>query len=164
MDILLSQVFPISTPNQFKLHLACWNGEDRPLDVFVRDRNEWDGWNSWRGKRDDFSREFIFSLIEFYPQKDRWLFGGVYRVVSRKAVNNAHSYEIEKVSDYEAFTGRLKISLKRPSRAKAINFENHYDSLIVSEILSETYSGESFCGYDRIDIGFPMLENLMRRH
>ncbi len=81
MDILLSQICPISNPNKYKLHLACWNQHDKPLDVFVRDRNEWDAWNSWRSNRDDFSREFIFALIEFYPQKDRWLFGGAYRVL-----------------------------------------------------------------------------------
>jgi len=163
MDISLSQVCTVEDPHQFKLHLACWNGQNQPLDVFVRDREEWDGWNSWRGKRDDFSREFIFSLIEFYPQKDTWLFGGVYRVISRKPVDHSHSYKIERVPEYEAFTGRLKISLKRPSRAKAVNFDKHYNSLIVAEILPEPYSGEAFCGYDQIDIGFPMLENLIKR-
>lgn len=163
MDIPLSQVFAIADPGEFKLHLACWNKHDQPLDVFVRDRTEWDGWNSWRGRRDDFSRQFIFSLIDFYPQRDTWLFGGVYRVVTRKPIDNSHSYKIERVSDYQAFTGRLKISLKRPGRAKAVNFEKHYPDLIVAEILPEPYSGEAFCGYDRIDIGFPMLENLIKR-
>ena len=71
MNIFLPQVLPIAHPEQFKLHLACWNGEEQPLDVFVRDRAEWDGWNRWRGSRDDFSRDYIFSLIEFYPEKDR---------------------------------------------------------------------------------------------
>lgn len=163
MDIPLSQVCAVSTPSQFKLHLACWNGEKQPLDVFARDRNEWDGWNSWRGTRDDFSREFVFSLIDFYPQKDTWLFGGVYRIVSRKPVNKTHSYRVKRVLDYEALTGRLKIKLKRPGRAKAVNFEKYHDSLIVAEILPKSYSGESFCGYDRIDIGFPVLENLIKR-
>lgn len=163
MDILLSQVCPVPNPNEYKLHLACWNRHHKPLDVFVRDRNEWDGWNSWRGKRDDFRREFIFALIDFYPQKDRWLFGGAYRVISRKAVIGAHSYTIEHVPEYEPFVGRLKITLKRPGRVRAVNFENHYAGLIVSEILPEPYTGEPFPGYDQIDLEFPMLENLISR-
>ena len=163
MDILLSQVCPVSNPNLYKLHLACWNGQDQPLDVFVRDRNDWDLWNSWRGKRDEFSREFIFALIDFYPQRDRWLFGGAYRIVSRSPVNNAHSYVTEHLPKYEPFVGRLKITLKRPGRAKAVNFEKHYATLIVTEILPEPYTGESFHGYDKIDLGFPMLENLITR-
>lgn len=163
MDILLSQICPIQDLRKFKLHLACWNQQDQPLDVFVRDREEWDGWNSWRGKRDDYSREAIFSLIDFYPQRDRWLFGGAYRVLSRKPVNNSHSYKIEHIPEFEPFVGRLKLLFKRPSRAKALNLEKYYSSLVVAEILPEPYTGESFCGYDQIDLGFSMLENLIKQ-
>jgi hypothetical protein len=163
MNILLSRVCPVPNPDQYKLHLACWNNHDQPLDVFVRDRNEWDGWNSWRGKRDEFSREFIFALIDFYPQKDRWLFGGAYRIISRRSFNGPNSYGIERIPEFEPFVGRLKVALKRPSRAKAVNLENHYVGLIVSEILPEPYTGESFPGYDKIDISFSMLETLISR-
>jgi len=161
MEIPLARVYPILSPKAYKLHLACWNGFDQPLDVFVQNRNEWDGWNAWRGVRDDFSREFIFSLIDFYPEIDRWLFGGVYRVLSRASVNNSRSYKIELLEESKPFIGRMKISLKRPSRAKALNFENHYEALCVSEILSQPYTGEAFCGYDSIDIGFPMMETII---
>lgn len=160
MTILLPQVLPIAHPEQFKLHLACWNGSDQPLDVFVRDRNEWDGWNKWRGVRDDFSRDYILSLIDFYPEKDRWLFGGAYRVVSRKPVNNSRSYDIELLQDSQALIGRLKLELKRPGRAKAFNLEKYYRSLVVVEIAPAAYSGEAFPGYEQIDIGFPMLETI----
>lgn len=160
MNIHLAQLYPIHQPEQYKLHLACSDGSDQPLDVFVRNRTEWDGWNRWRGARDDFSREFIFSLIDFYPEKDRWLFGGAYRVLSRKSINRAHSYVIEPLDEGRSFIGRMKISLKRPGRARAVNFEKHYKDLIVAEILPAPYTGEAFCGYDQIDIGFPMLESI----
>lgn len=93
-NILLPTIYPVSSPDTYKLHLACWNGSDEPLDVFVRSRTEWDGWNSWRNDRDDFSREFIFALINFYPEQDRWLFGGAYQVLSRSKRRHAPSYEI----------------------------------------------------------------------
>lgn len=160
MSILLPQVFPLTNPEQFKLHLACWNGSDQPLDVFVRDRDEWDSWNKWRGVRDDFNRDFIFSLIDFYPQKDYWLFGGAYRVLSRRPENNASSYEVELLQGSHPLIGRLKLQLKRPGRAKAVNFENHYNNLVVVEIAPLPYSGEAFPGYEQIDIGFPMLETI----
>ena len=160
MNILLSQVCPVAHPEQYKIHLASWNGSVQPLDVFVRNRTEWDGWNRWRGARDDFNREFIFSLIDFYPEKDTWLFGGAYQVLSRKKVNHAPSYKIELLDESQQFIGRMKILLKRRGRAKAVNFENHYKELAVAEILPAAYSGEAFCGYDQIDIGFPMLESI----
>ena len=161
VDILLSQVLPIENPKSYKLHLACENEfSDKPLDVFVRSRTEWDGWNRWRGNRDDFSRDFVFSLIEFYPEKDRWLFGGAYRVLSREAVNKSESYKIELLESSSSLIGRLKIALKRPGRIRALNLDNHYENLVVSEILPATYTGESFLGYEKIDIPFPMLESI----
>lgn len=163
MELRLPQIYAIAHPKQYKLHLACWNGYDQPLDIFVRDRSEWDEWNAWRGARDDFSRQFIFALIDFYPEKDRWLFGGAYRVLSRKPKNHSLSYKTKLLEESKPFIGRLKLSLKRPSRAKAFNFENHYDKLIVSEIFPEPYSGEVFPGYDKIDLPFPRLELIIRR-
>jgi len=160
MDIALSTVYPIAAPNTFKLHLACWNNEDQPLDVFVRNRADWDGWNSWRGTRNDFSREFIFSLIDYYPEPDEWLFGGAYHIISRSNVNHSHSYQIELLEDSKPFIGRLKLSLRRPGRIKAFNFENYYHTLRVSEILRRPYTGEAFCGYDQIDVSFSMLETI----
>jgi hypothetical protein len=161
-NILLPQIYPIGQPSEYKLHLACWNQKDQPLDVFVRNREEWDGWNTWRSSRDDFNRQFIFALIDFYPEKDRWLFGGAYRVVSKKPVNHAASYKIQLLKESQPFIGRLKIALKRPSRAKVVNFENHYENLVVSEVLSTPYTGQVFCGYDWIDLDFSMLETIIK--
>ena len=48
-----------------KIHLASWNKHDHPLDVFVKDREQWKEWNEYRGKRNDFNRKYIFSLIQF---------------------------------------------------------------------------------------------------
>src|SRR4029077_3693965 len=87
MDIPLSNIYPIVAPEKYKVHLACWNGSDQPLDVFVRSRDEWDYWNRWRAARDDFNRDFIFALIDFYPEGDRWLFGGAYQVLSKTGEN-----------------------------------------------------------------------------
>ena len=101
MSIFLPKVYPVTRSDLYKLHLATWNGSDQPLDVFVRSRSAWDGWNRWRTTRDDFNRPFIFSLIDFYPDKDRWLFGGVYRVLSREAVNRSESYKIELIEESE---------------------------------------------------------------
>jgi hypothetical protein len=159
--INLTKVFPVVQPEQYKLHLACWNGENQPLDVFVRDRNEWDGWNAYRGRRNDFSRDFIFSLIDFYPERNTWLFGGVYKILSRRMVVQGMGYEVKLVDDSKPFIGRLKLVFKRPSRNKAVNFEKHYHNLIVSELLPKPYSGEAFCGYDQIDVGFSALETIV---
>ncbi len=160
MEISLASILPIAMPGAYKLHLACWNGHNQPLDVFVRNRAQWDDWNTWRSHRDDFNREFIFALMDFWPEKDQWLFGGIYRVVARRPVNQAHSYTVELTTEGQPLIGRLKLSLKRPGRARVVNFEDRYQKLTVSEILPRCYTGEAFCGYDNIDVSFAMLETV----
>jgi hypothetical protein len=117
------------------VHLACWKGSDQPLDVFVRSRDEWDYWNRWRAARDDFDRDFIFALIDFYPEGDRWLFGGAYQVLSKTGENFTHSYTVKLLDESLPYIVRLKVALKRPGRAKAVNLENYYQEITVCEVL-----------------------------
>lgn len=162
MPIPLQSFLPISNLQDYKAHLACWNSQNQPLDVFVRDRGEWERWNTWRSKKDDFNRTYIFSLIDFYPEPGVWLFGGIYRVLSRSGVNDAHSYQVELVTDSVNLIGRLKVGLKRPGRVKAVCLENYYSSMVVSELLKDPYNGEQFCGYERINHDFSQLETIIR--
>ena len=162
MSIKLAEILPISNLKEYKVHLACWNGKLNPLDVFVKSKEEWEEWNTWRGSKDDFNRKFIFSLMDFYPERNIWLFGGIYKIVARTKKNYSESYKIEIVEDSKEFIGRLKIRLKRPGRAKAVKLENYYDKFIVSEILKTPYTGEVFCGYENINHDFRLIENVVK--
>lgn len=163
-NILLPQVYKIENPQDFKVHMACLNQENnQPLDIFVRDRTEWRGWSEWGNKINVFNRRYIFTLIDYYPQRDTWLFGGAYEVLSRTGKVGAKAYSLRDLEESMPYVGRLKLSFKRPGRAKHLKLENYYNSLVVSEILSEPYSGEVFPGYDRIELSFTMLENLIQR-
>lgn len=163
MNIKLSAIIPISKLAEYKLHLACRNDKNQqPLDVFVRSRKEWERWNAWRSQKDDFNREYIFSLIDFYHEPGIWLFGGVYKVLSRGTEKNNYSYQVKLVESSQAFIGRLKVRLKRPSRSRAFCLENYYEALVISEILKECYSGEAFCGYENINHDFRRLEMIIR--
>jgi hypothetical protein len=134
MVIPLSSFLSIQNLSEYKVHLACLNPDgDEPLDVFVRDRNEWDGWNSWRSSKDEFNRPYIFSLAHFYHENDIWLFGGIYRVLGREPVNQSRSYTVERVLEHNELVGRLKIYLPRPGRARSVKLENYYEQMSVSE-------------------------------
>lgn len=78
--IRLADIWPIASPEHYKLHFARWNGENQPLEVWARDKQEWQGWQEYRPARDDFNRPFIFSLVQFYHEPDIWLFGGVFQL------------------------------------------------------------------------------------
>ena len=160
MTIYFEDIATIMHPNRYKVHLANWNGTDQPLDVFVRDRQEWKQWNSWRSARNDFNRDYIFALMDFYHQPNIWLFGGIYKMLSRSDEQRTHSYQVELTDELEAMVGRLKIYFERPSRAKAIKLEKYIGQFRVAEILKDVYTGEAFCGYENINHEFRQLENI----
>jgi hypothetical protein len=140
------------------VHFARWNDVDQPLEVWARDKQEWHGWQEYWPGRDDFNRPYIFSLIQFYHETDVWLFGGVFRVL----VRHKDRYEVELTEIGKGFIGRLKLLSPYRSRTTRVNFENHYSSFEVQEILRESYSGRAFPGYEGIEVSFDELETLVR--
>lgn len=160
MSIKLSEILNFENANDYKVHLASWNGHNQPLDIFVSDKENWKEWNSWRGEKDDFNRKYIFSLIDYYHEPNIWLFGGVYKVTKRLQVTRAKGYEVELTDHFSQFVGRLKIKWHRSGRAKSRRLENYVEEYEVSEILKEDYTGEVFCGYERINHDFHVLESI----
>lgn len=161
--IHLDDVMPIPEEERrrFKLHLASWNGKEHPLDVYVTDRDRWLGWNRWRGNRNDWTRKYIFSLIDFYHERDKWLFGGVFEVTGRLATG----YEIRPVEKYERFNGRLMLDLRRYQgmRGRAFYLERYYGGMTVSDILRRPYDGRSFPGFENVHVPFSELEHIIHR-
>lgn len=158
VKILLQDVWRVTTPESYKLHFARWNGENQPLEVWVRDKQEWQGWQEYRPARNDFNRPFIFSLMQFYHEPDIWLFGGIYRVSNRRV----DAYEVELTHEGAGFIGRLKLRSAYRERATRVKFENYYADLEVQEILREPYAGRSFPGFEDIDLSFEELETVVR--
>lgn len=158
MPILLRDIWPIQNPADYKVHFARWNQHDQPLEVWVRDKQQWQGWQEYRPARDDFNRPLIFSVMQFYHEPDIWLFGGIFRVIAR----HPDWYEVALSDDGADFIGRLKLRSPYRGRTTRVNFENHYAAFEVQELLREPYSGRAFPGYDDIDLSFEELESLVR--
>ncbi len=157
IEIPITQIIKIDEPHKFKLHAARWNGSEQPLDIYVKDKKEWYHWNTWRNNKDEFSRQYIFSLIDFYPETDMWLFGGIYEVINRDDIPYSHSYKIKEITEYSACVGRLKVKLEKPSRGRAFYLEHHFNKMKVAEILKQPYSGAHFPGYENINHDFNIL-------
>lgn len=158
MTIFLPDIWPMAEADSYKLHFARWNGENQPLEVWARDRNEWQAWQEFRPARNEFNRPYIFSLIQFYHETDCWLFGGVFRVLDRLP----DRYKVELTCQGAGFLGRLKLRSAYRQRATRVNLENHFAEFEVLEILREPYSGRAFPGFEDIDLSFEELEVLVR--
>ncbi|HTB22205.1 MAG TPA: GIY-YIG nuclease family protein [bacterium] len=157
-EIKLVDVLRIERPKEYKAHFAMYNKKNEPLDVFVRDQNEWKGWTEYRPSKNDFNRRYIFSVMSFYHEKDVWLFGGIWEVLER----NGSGYKIKLTLKGEEYIGRLKLKLKLSGRQPRIKFESVYENLVVSEILKERYTGETFSSYENIDLMFSKIITIIK--
>ena len=111
MTLPLTDIWPIEEPSLYKLHFARHNRVEQPLDVFVRNREEWQGWQEFRPKSNQFNRPYIFSVIDFYREPDIWLFGGVWEVLERLP----DSYVVSLTEQGRDFIGRLKLHSPLPT-------------------------------------------------
>lgn len=142
---------------KFKLHLAFRVNGTEPLDVFIRDKEEWKGWNEFKdeGGKNVWNREYIFTLIPDYHKFNKYIFGGIYRVDERKD----DKYSVSLTDQFKSLIGRLVVDFNNQrSRGRAFIFENFIDHFSIAEILPKSYEGENFPGYDNVNIDFHSLE------
>jgi hypothetical protein len=136
---LLGQLDPLTC----KLHCAVWNGEEHPIDVLSSDPVGWHGWNSYRSNKDDFNRQFIFSLAQDKRDLSLWLFGGVWEVVGRGPERYAYSYSVVPRTDLMGpYVRRLYVRLALGSRQRRRKMESVLDEMTVASILEEPFVGD----------------------
>lgn len=163
--IPLASIIGDLEPTACKLHCAVWNGENQPVDVLARSWDEWTGWNSWRGVRDDFNRRFVFSMAQTRDAPTLWLFGGVFEVVGSTHAPNSHAYAVEFRADLlGSYVRRLKIDYLPSGRhVRGLLFELAIAAMAVAEVLPVAYTGEPFPGHDQISHTLGQLEVVYRQ-
>ena len=65
--ILLNEILHIPNEmlNDYKVKLNMYNGEEQPLDVFVRSREELKIWIAWKGTKNDLSTKYVIALVRY---------------------------------------------------------------------------------------------------
>ena len=144
--------------NEFKIHFADFNQVEKPLDVFLRSQKDFQSWNEYKNKRKRFHK-YIFTLVNFYHEKDTWLFAGIYEVLS----NDGDKHEVKLLSFGDEYIGRLKILYEYKSRTREPNLVTHYDKFVVKEILKERFVGREFTALDNVSLSFVELENIYNK-
>lgn len=171
--IPVESFFPDLPWEDFKIHVAQRSGSVRPIDVFTQDWKHWEhGWNGAWHTNNCWSRDYIFSMIELPKEQDRWIFGGVFKVLSRKkgkrkagGPNKGRDgmiYEVCLCEDGEALIGRLVIHWIKDARSKGRKPEAILDDMTVAELLPEPYIGEDFPGHANINHSYSALDRLWK--
>ena len=147
-------------PSMCKLHCAKYDANDReqPIDALAGSWEKWLTWNRYRGTRDDFNRQLIFSMARDRHDPSRWLFGGVFEVVGRRTIPKALSYDIKLRQDLMGpYIRRLVVRFSPPGRAVRLNMETYLDQMELVAVLEQPYSGEKFPGHNQINHTFDVL-------
>ncbi len=100
-------------------------------------------------------------MIEYYPQNDTYLFGGVFEVIDKRS----DSYELKEIDSFSKYVGRILCSFHRYQgmRGRGFYLEKHYDNFNVKQVFPEPYSGEIFPGYENVNHPFHMLEPIFQK-
>ena len=164
--IHINPLFPNLNWKEVKIHVAQKAGQSRPIDVFTQSFSKWQ--NSWNGDYHSnhcWNRKFIFSIIELPNKPHRWLFGGIFQVISHEPGKSSDGkngilYKVDLDPQGEPLIGRLIIRWVKDARAKGRKPESMLSDMSVAEILPEPYIGEDFPGYANINHSYATLEKL----
>jgi len=152
---------PDVKPPSCKIHLATWNGEENPLDVYLA--GEFDEWQKWQTKR-NFERKCVISLISL-PIKNQWLFVGLYQSSGAewKDDRNLFYYELSPDPSCLEIQGRLVVSFARSGRQPYLSAEKWAQDVRVIELRAEKLSIAEFPGFREVNLSKAELKSIVNQ-
>lgn len=147
-------------PSDCKVHLAVHNGAENPLDLFVA--GEFDRWQAWQNGR-NFNRDRVVALIAL-PERDRWLFAGVFKVIGVRRMEDGHfEYDLQPSPLTESLNGRAVVQFSRAGRQSYLIAENWAEQMVVAELRPERMRFVEFPGYGDLLITKQQLDQVVEQ-
>ena len=156
-------IFKIQAPHvgaiDTKIHLACYNGKEDPIDVYLRgDFEEWQREQT----RKNFERQFVLSLIAM-SEPHTWLFGGLHRSGPPTPHHTTSwHYPLIEIAETKQLNGRLVVDFQRPGRQSYLNADRWTSTLLVKEILREQVKFSKFPGFKSVLLSSSELRTIVR--
>lgn len=153
---LLGLMEPTITPAEAKVHLATWNGEDNPLDVYLA--GNFPEWQRWQTKR-NFEKKFVVALIAL-PAPNKWVFGGAFTPTGRewREKHSSYYYQLIELHTCSEMNGRLIAHFERPGRQSYLNADRWADKILLSHVTEERLRIAEFPGYRAINLSKEELD------
>lgn len=137
-----------------KIHLACWNGKEHPIDVYYAGRFK--AWQEEQNRR-NFQCRQVIGLVDL--GRGEWLFAGVYKVLSCRANRGGgtpYIYSTELLPGQDEQIGRVIVRHKRSGRNSYIWVKDGV-SLPVLELRREKMTIGDFPGYNAVVLSHAQL-------
>lgn len=155
---------PEFSPQQAKVHLARWNQQDNPIDVFIA--GGFDEWQAWQNGR-NFQRPYVVSLIQA-RQTTRWLYAGLFQshgyTEDWEDGKKHYTYQLTRVPSGEEWVGRLYLESVYKQRPSYLNGETLINDLTVVELTPGRLSIGQFPGYKAVDITKEQLDIVVQQN
>lgn len=142
--------------NSLKIHLACWNGREHPIDEYYAGRFQ--AWQEEQGRR-NFECDQVLGLIDM--GKSNWLFTGIYKVHGCKKLDTSFQYNTELLPGQNDLIGRIIVHHKR-SRASYVWYKPEM-AFPINEITRKKLSIEEFPGYNAVIISHSRLKLIIEQ-
>jgi hypothetical protein len=156
--------------SNYKVHFAIGlPNRKEPYNTFLID--EFQDWQEHQTNK-NFKRPYILSLI--YYEKDIWMFGGIYKVLSKKPAlimlnngKNGWKYQTELIDKATEYIGRAFFKFKKEFRASYPVLElapkngESIAQMPLSHILDKRVALTDFLGFDCVNIDYKTLKYIV---
>jgi hypothetical protein len=152
VDFLTASGITFNTQNT-KVHLACWTGQEDPIDEYFAGRFQ--GWQEHQTKQ-NFNCDHVLSLIDL--RLSRWLFVGIYDILGRKVhpTNpDQHLYTTQLRPNSDELIGRVIVEHVR-TRQSYIWLKPEI-KLPIREIRGSKMTVGEFPGYNHVLVNHATL-------
>ncbi|WP_166831853.1 GIY-YIG nuclease family protein [Thalassoroseus pseudoceratinae] len=141
-----------------KIHLACWNGKEHPIDVYYT--GEFGLWQEFQRRR-NFSCSHVLSLIDL--GQSLWLYVGIYVVHGCEPPNDSEffRYSTSLQPNQEELIGRVVVRHQR-TRQSYIWLKPEIQ-LPIAEVRREKMTIGEFPGYNSVIINHAKLRTITRQ-
>ena len=154
-----SQVFTPMNPKEYKLHSAVSDSQDPSLDppllALRKGGRAWRKWNR-NAPKNDYNRQYVFSMAQMPYRKDKWIFGGVFEIIrppdllknwerplgnpTNIIYKHRHLYGVVLTKQWEDYIGKAEIFFDRPHHAQVrFNLDTHIQGMSVLDIHNKKY-------------------------
>jgi hypothetical protein len=155
----ISLLAPQVHPGDTKIHLATKDGEEDPLDVYLK--GEFDEWQRSQTRR-NFERSYVLSLIAMRTA-NHWLFAGVHERRDRTGKKGRYWYDLVELPACAELNGRLTAWFQRPGRQSYLDAENWVDRIKLTSIMPERMRIAEFPGFKAVHLTKDELDTIVRQ-
>ena len=158
--LYLEDVFDVDW-NKVKIKFNQTNPEGKnPLEIWQQNPDEVNtGWLFWETDKTHFRvGEIAICLIDM--THDRWLLTTVKKITKILPTKNGAHYQGEELHEYHPYFGRLVIQFHKNFRPSIRRANTLRGQIEVLELLSDTYNGDKFPGYNQVHLSWHQLKHI----